>query len=54
MPDIRVRTSVSGSILFFAPRCSAAAAHNVHEPAVHAVLRLNNAGSALCLACHIK
>lgn len=52
--DIRVRTSVSGSILFFGSTMQCGSCHNVHNPQYTPFLRLNNAGSALCLACHIK
>jgi predicted CXXCH cytochrome family protein len=52
--DIRVRTSVSGSILFFGGTMQCGSCHNVHNPQFVPFLRMNNSGSGLCLACHIK
>lgn len=39
---------------FFAGRVECATCHDVHDPARVPFLRISNAGSALCLRCHLK
>jgi predicted CXXCH cytochrome family protein len=43
---------VRGLLIGGTVQCSSC--HNAHDPANGAFLRVSNAGSALCLTCHIK
>lgn len=46
--------SLPAAIKLFSGTVQCASCHNVHDPANAPFLRMSNAGSALCLACHTK
>lgn len=52
--DVGIRTTPSGTTPLFGGTVQCGSCHNVHDPANAPFLRQNNAGSALCLSCHVK
>ena len=57
-PDFMAKASVEATGIRFygtgVDQIECSSCHDVHDPDLSPFLRISNAGSALCLACHIK